>query len=179
MRVAWSRTSVRLIAALVGLALVVCATLAVALAGFHLLCRDYERLVEETLPDLARFARIAQLSQAVASAAPALTTAEGEYNLRATNNAVVDQVAMLNRHLDLLVARHRHQAVAANVLREFRGRVPGCPRCRHHDRRLVQVRPLFVGTTQRCPSAAFPRRAGTGIVAAATRLYLCGGTRCG
>ncbi len=104
----WSRVSGRLILSLVGLAVVVCGAIAAGLVGFHQFSRDYNRLVEETLPHLADVARIGQLSQAVASAAPALATVDFDYERHVANNLVLDHLQLLDLHLESVIARHPH-----------------------------------------------------------------------
>ena len=95
----WSFLSVRLILGVLALGLVLVGALVMGLWAFQSVRRGYDSLARETLPQITLAARIGQISQGIASTAPAMTALNSEAGRRAIGNVLDDYLTELRRHL--------------------------------------------------------------------------------
>ena len=100
----WTLISVRLIVAIALFGVISCGTLLVALVAFQDLRSGYDDLADSSIPQLVDAARLAQMSQAIASTAPSLATLRSDYVRRSVNQRIADQVRSLDRYLDSLAS---------------------------------------------------------------------------
>ena len=120
----WSLLSVRLRLGVLALGVGMGAALLVGLFAFQTVRSGYDRLAQETLPQIADAARVAQISQAIASTAPALTTATTEVGRLGIKNQLSDQLRDLDRYLgdiELRPVAPEEAATRAALLANIRG----------------------------------------------------------
>jgi len=109
----WSQISVKLILAIGTLGFVTCLSLLFSLFAFQSLHAGYDRLAQETLPQLSDSADVAQLSQAVATVAPVLAHTESPFERMTLGNELADLTREIDRQLDAIAARSRLTAATA------------------------------------------------------------------
>lgn len=115
----WSLISVRLIAAVSLLGIVLTGSLVMGLLAFQNIRDGYEELASDTLPQLGNAARVAQISQAIASTAPALANIRSDFVREAVRHQLNDQLNDMDRHLSAIQAddAFTHGAGAAVMAR--------------------------------------------------------------
>jgi signal transduction histidine kinase len=117
----WSSISVRLIAAISALGIVICGTLLAAIFSFDNMRSGYDRIATSTVPELIAASRIGQTAQAIASTAPALASVQSSFRQQTVNHRIADQIQSLDGHLDDLERRIGMEDSAFELIGRIRG----------------------------------------------------------